>query len=114
MSIPPPPPPEPPKVEIKGEPAAKPVKPTPKEEPKADAKEAQTSKGKSAKDTLSKFFRPKVKKKTKSEIFVLRAGSDCQCEFEALLGVEASKDNGASASRANTAAGVQQIIIISD
>lgn len=59
MSIPPPPPPEPPKVEIKGEPAAKPVKTTPKEEPKAAAKEAE-SKGKSAKDALSKFFRPKV------------------------------------------------------
>ncbi|XP_036958853.1 breast carcinoma-amplified sequence 1 isoform X3 [Acanthopagrus latus] len=59
MSIPPPPPPEPPKMEIKGEPAAKPVKPTPKEEPKAAAKEPESSKGKSAKDTLSKFFRPK-------------------------------------------------------
>ncbi|KAF7669485.1 hypothetical protein LDENG_00189560 [Lucifuga dentata] len=58
MSIPPPPPPEPPKLEIKGEPAAKPVKPTPKEEPKAAAKESE-SKGKSAKDALSKFFRPK-------------------------------------------------------
>lgn len=62
MSIPPPPPPEPPKMEIKGEPAAKPVKPTPKEEPKAAAKEPESSKGKSAKDTLSKFFRPKVNK----------------------------------------------------
>ncbi|XP_037627824.1 breast carcinoma-amplified sequence 1 isoform X15 [Sebastes umbrosus] len=60
MSIPPPPPPEPPKMEIKGEPAAKPVKPTPKEEPKAAAKEPESSKGKSAKDTLSKFFRSKV------------------------------------------------------
>ncbi|XP_044066632.1 breast carcinoma-amplified sequence 1 isoform X17 [Siniperca chuatsi] len=59
MSIPPPPPPEPPKMEIKGEPAAKPVKPTPKEEPKAAAKEPESSKGKSAKNTLSKFFRPK-------------------------------------------------------
>lgn len=59
MSIPPPPPPEPPKMEIKGEPAAKPAKPTPKEEPKAAAKAAESSKGKSAKDTLSKFFRPK-------------------------------------------------------
>ncbi|XP_074499396.1 breast carcinoma-amplified sequence 1 isoform X5 [Sebastes fasciatus] len=59
MSIPPPPPPEPPKMEIKGEPAAKPVKPTPKEEPKAAAKEPESSKGKSAKDTLSKFFRSK-------------------------------------------------------
>ncbi|XP_071333441.1 breast carcinoma-amplified sequence 1 isoform X11 [Trachinotus anak] len=59
MSIPPPPPPEPPKMEVKGEPAAKPVKPTPKEEPKAAAKEPEPSKAKSAKDTLSKFFRPK-------------------------------------------------------
>lgn len=64
MSIPPPPPPEPPKMEIKGEPAAKPVKPTPKEEPKAAAKEPESSKGKSAKDTLSKFFRPKTIKDT--------------------------------------------------
>ncbi|XP_035802500.1 breast carcinoma-amplified sequence 1 isoform X15 [Amphiprion ocellaris] len=60
MSIPPPPPPEPPKMEIKGEPSAKPVKPVPKEEPKAAAKQPESSKGKSAKDTLSKFFRPKV------------------------------------------------------
>ncbi|XP_071333433.1 breast carcinoma-amplified sequence 1 isoform X5 [Trachinotus anak] len=60
MSIPPPPPPEPPKMEVKGEPAAKPVKPTPKEEPKAAAKEPEPSKAKSAKDTLSKFFRPKT------------------------------------------------------
>ncbi|XP_056241574.1 breast carcinoma-amplified sequence 1 isoform X9 [Seriola aureovittata] len=59
MSIPPPPPPEPPKMEVKGEPAAKPVKPTPKEEPKAAAKEPEPSKATSAKDTLSKFFRPK-------------------------------------------------------
>lgn len=60
MSIPPPPPPEPPKMEIKGEPAAKPVKPISKEETKAAAKEPESSKGKSAKDTLSKFFRPKT------------------------------------------------------
>ncbi|XP_042265227.1 breast carcinoma-amplified sequence 1 isoform X3 [Thunnus maccoyii] len=60
MSIPPPPPPEPPKMEVKGEPAAKPIKPTPQEEPKAAAKEPESSKGKSAKDTLSKFFRPKT------------------------------------------------------
>ncbi|XP_023248803.1 proteoglycan 4-like isoform X5 [Seriola lalandi dorsalis] len=60
MSIPPPPPPEPPKMEVKGEPAAKPVKPTPKEEPKAAAKEPEPSKATSAKDTLSKFFRPKT------------------------------------------------------
>lgn len=59
MPVPPPPPPEPPKVEIKVDSAAKPVKTTPKVEPKAAAKEAE-SKGKSAKDTLSKFFRPKV------------------------------------------------------
>ncbi|XP_045913228.1 breast carcinoma-amplified sequence 1 isoform X3 [Micropterus dolomieu] len=59
MSIPPPPPPEPPKMEIKGEPAAKPVKPISKEDTKAAAKEPESSKGKSAKDTLSKFFRPK-------------------------------------------------------
>ncbi|CAK6971905.1 breast carcinoma-amplified sequence 1 isoform X2 [Scomber scombrus] len=59
MSIPPPPPPEPPKMEVKAEPAAKPVKPTPKEEPKAAAKEPESSKGKSAKDTLSRFFRSK-------------------------------------------------------
>ncbi|XP_058500212.1 breast carcinoma-amplified sequence 1 isoform X7 [Solea solea] len=54
MSIPPPPPPEPPKMEIKGDPAVKPVKPSPKEEPKAAAKQ-----GKSAKDSLSRFFRSK-------------------------------------------------------
>ncbi|XP_026224780.1 breast carcinoma-amplified sequence 1 isoform X2 [Anabas testudineus] len=60
MSIPPPPPPEPPKMEIKGEPAAKSVKPVPKDEPKAAAKEPESSKGKSAKDSLSKFFRPKT------------------------------------------------------
>ncbi|XP_069567020.1 breast carcinoma-amplified sequence 1 isoform X10 [Brachyistius frenatus] len=60
MSIPPPPPPEPPKMEIKGEPAAKPAKATPKEEPKAAAKQPESPKGKSAKDALSKFFRPKV------------------------------------------------------
>uniref|UniRef100_UPI003AAF9B17 breast carcinoma-amplified sequence 1 isoform X3 n=1 Tax=Centroberyx gerrardi TaxID=166262 RepID=UPI003AAF9B17 len=81
MSIPPPPPPEPPKMEIKGEPAAKAVKPTPKEEPKAAAKEPEASKGKSAKDTLSKLFRSKV-----------------------LLGVKASKAQGASTSGANAPA----------
>ncbi|XP_068454750.1 breast carcinoma-amplified sequence 1 isoform X3 [Clinocottus analis] len=59
MSIPPPPPPEPPKMEIKAEPAAKPVKPAPKEEPKAAAKKPESSKGKSGKDTLSRFFRSK-------------------------------------------------------
>nr|XP_040049743.1 breast carcinoma-amplified sequence 1 isoform X7 [Gasterosteus aculeatus aculeatus] len=57
MSIPPPPPPEPPKMDIKAEPAAKPVKATPREEAKAVAKQPQSSKGKSA--TLSKFFRSK-------------------------------------------------------
>ncbi|XP_024915525.1 breast carcinoma-amplified sequence 1 isoform X2 [Cynoglossus semilaevis] len=61
MSIPPPPPPEPPKMEIKGEPAAKLVKPSPKEEKKAAAKKPEASKGKSAKDTLGKFFRSKEK-----------------------------------------------------
>ncbi|XP_005918891.1 breast carcinoma-amplified sequence 1 isoform X5 [Haplochromis burtoni] len=79
MSVPPPPPPEPPKVEIKGEPTAKPVKASAKEEPKAAGKEPVSSKGKSAKDTLSKFFRQK---------------------FEVLLGVKTSKSNGASASGA--------------
>ncbi|TNN42159.1 hypothetical protein EYF80_047676 [Liparis tanakae] len=59
MSIPPPPPPEPPKMEIKAEPAAKAVKPTPKEESKAAAKEPESSKGKSA---LGKFFRSKTNK----------------------------------------------------
>ncbi|XP_032377179.1 breast carcinoma-amplified sequence 1 isoform X6 [Etheostoma spectabile] len=59
MSYPPPPPPEPPRLEIKGEPAAKPVKPTPKEEPKAAAKEAESPKRKSARVALSKFFSPK-------------------------------------------------------
>ncbi|XP_019129480.2 breast carcinoma-amplified sequence 1 isoform X4 [Larimichthys crocea] len=81
MSIPPPPPPEPPKMEVKGEPAAKPVKPTPKEEPKAAAKEPEASKGKSAKDTLSKFFRSKVQ-----------------------IGIKAPKGKGASASGANAPA----------
>ncbi|XP_026189484.1 breast carcinoma-amplified sequence 1 isoform X4 [Mastacembelus armatus] len=59
MSIPPPPPPEPPKMEIKGEAAAKSAKPTPKEEPKAAATELESSKGKSAKHSLSKLFRTK-------------------------------------------------------
>ncbi|XP_025757683.1 breast carcinoma-amplified sequence 1 isoform X5 [Oreochromis niloticus] len=59
MSVPPPPPPEPPKMEIKGEPTAKPVKASAKEEPKAAEKEPVSSKGKSAKDTLSKLFRQK-------------------------------------------------------
>ncbi|XP_031146357.1 breast carcinoma-amplified sequence 1 isoform X2 [Sander lucioperca] len=81
MSYPPPPPPEPPRMEIKGEPAAKPVKPTPKEEPKAAAKEAESPKGKSTRVALSKFFRPKVG-----------------------LGVKASKDKGASASGAKAPA----------
>ncbi|XP_038577812.1 breast carcinoma-amplified sequence 1 isoform X2 [Micropterus salmoides] len=88
MSIPPPPPPEPPKMEIKGEPAAKPVKPISKEETKAAAKEPESSKGKSAKDTLSKFFRPKV-----------------------LLGVKASKGKGASASGANAPAKTAAVTI---
>ncbi|GAA6216692.1 proteoglycan 4-like isoform X12 [Lates japonicus] len=59
MSIPPPPPPEPPKMEVKAELAAKPVKPTPKEEPKAAEKEPEPSKGKSAKAALSKLFSSK-------------------------------------------------------
>ncbi|XP_034446164.1 breast carcinoma-amplified sequence 1 isoform X5 [Hippoglossus hippoglossus] len=59
MSIPPPPPPEPPKMEIRGEAAAKPAKPTPKDEPKAAAKQPEPSKGKAAKSALSKLFRPK-------------------------------------------------------
>ncbi|XP_067449290.1 breast carcinoma-amplified sequence 1 isoform X7 [Thunnus thynnus] len=88
MSIPPPPPPEPPKMEVKGEPAAKPVKPTPQEEPKAAAKEPESSKGKSAKDTLSKFFRPKV-----------------------LLGFKATKEKGASASGANASAKTAAVTI---
>ncbi|XP_062421455.1 breast carcinoma-amplified sequence 1 isoform X2 [Pungitius pungitius] len=72
MSIPPPPPPEPPKMDFKAEPAAKPVKPTPKEEPKAVAKQPESSKGKSAKDTLSKLFRSKRNKEspTKADIEV--------------------------------------------
>ncbi|XP_068160302.1 breast carcinoma-amplified sequence 1 isoform X4 [Antennarius striatus] len=59
MSVPPPPPPEPPKIEVKAELAARPSKPTPKDEPKAAAKEPESSRAKSAKDTLNKFFRPK-------------------------------------------------------
>ncbi|XP_070695489.1 breast carcinoma-amplified sequence 1 isoform X7 [Pempheris klunzingeri] len=74
MSIPPPPPPEPPKIEVKGEPAAKPVKPAPKEEPKAAAKEPESSKGKSARDTLSKFFRG-TKKVDPSKASTLEAAS---------------------------------------
>ena len=62
MSIPPPPPPEPPKMEIKGEIAAKPVTASPKEEPKAAAKESKATKGAFSVDTLTKFFRPKVNK----------------------------------------------------
>ncbi|XP_039656287.1 breast carcinoma-amplified sequence 1 isoform X9 [Perca fluviatilis] len=89
MSYPPPPPPEPPRMEIKGEPAAKPVKPTPKEEPKAAAKEAESPKGKSARVALSKFFRPKV-----------------------LLGVKASKGKGASASGAKTPAKAKTAAVV--
>ncbi|XP_054912957.1 breast carcinoma-amplified sequence 1 isoform X4 [Poeciliopsis prolifica] len=59
MPAPPPPPPEPPRLETKGEPAAKAAKPTQKEEPKTSAKEPESAKGKSTKDALSKFFRPK-------------------------------------------------------
>ncbi|KAM4571348.1 breast carcinoma-amplified sequence 1 isoform 1-T1 [Fundulus diaphanus] len=66
MPAPPPPPPEPPKLETKGEPAAKAVKPTQKEEPKASAKDPESSKGKSA---LSKFFRPKTVKEEAQPAF---------------------------------------------
>ncbi|CAL8251050.1 unnamed protein product [Arctogadus glacialis] len=59
MSIPPPPPPELPKMEIKGGPAAQQQKPTPKEGAKASAKQPDAAKGKSAKETLSSFFRSK-------------------------------------------------------
>ncbi|XP_056447410.1 breast carcinoma-amplified sequence 1 isoform X5 [Gadus chalcogrammus] len=59
MSIPPPPPPEPPKMEIKGGLAAQQQKPTPKEGAKASAKQPDAAKGKSAKETLSSFFRSK-------------------------------------------------------
>ncbi|XP_061591177.1 breast carcinoma-amplified sequence 1 isoform X5 [Cololabis saira] len=59
MPVPPPPPPEPPKMEVKGEATAKPVKPVSKEEPKAAGKQTEPSKGKSAKDTLNRFFRQK-------------------------------------------------------
>ncbi|CAL8368220.1 unnamed protein product [Lota lota] len=62
MSIPPPPPPEPPKMEIKGEPATRQQKPTPKEGAKASAKQPEASKGRSAKETLSSFFRSKASK----------------------------------------------------
>ncbi|RVE70984.1 hypothetical protein OJAV_G00070180 [Oryzias javanicus] len=55
MPAPPPPPPEPPKTEAKGEATVKPAKA--KDEPKAGAKEPQSTKGKSA--TLSKLFRSK-------------------------------------------------------
>ncbi|KAM7405238.1 hypothetical protein PAMP_012514 [Pampus punctatissimus] len=78
MSIPPPPPPEPPKVEIKGEPAAKPVKATPKEEAKAAAKEPETSQGKSAKNTLTKFFRPKT---TNQSVITITSGILVQYEL---------------------------------
>ncbi|XP_059903379.1 breast carcinoma-amplified sequence 1 isoform X15 [Gadus macrocephalus] len=62
MSIPPPPPPEPPKMEIKGGLAAQQQKPTPKEGAKASAKQPDAAKGKSAKETLSSFFRSKASK----------------------------------------------------
>lgn len=85
MSIPPPPPPEPPKMEIKAEPAAKPIKPTPKEEPKAAAKEPESSKGKSAKDTLSRFFRPKVNEQQTGDckISILRDDYSCSLSVSA-------------------------------
>ncbi|XP_077467632.1 breast carcinoma-amplified sequence 1 isoform X2 [Stigmatopora argus] len=63
MLIPPPPPPELPKVEVKAEPGSKSAKPTTsKEKTKAVAKSAESPK--SAKDVLSKFFRPKTNKET--------------------------------------------------
>ncbi|XP_061694885.1 breast carcinoma-amplified sequence 1 [Syngnathoides biaculeatus] len=51
---PPPPPPELPKLEVRAEPSAKPT--TSKEKTKAAAKGADSLKGKSTKDVLSKFF----------------------------------------------------------
>ena len=42
------------------QPQGEPAKVTPKDEAKAAAKEPGSSKGKSAKDTLSRFFRSKV------------------------------------------------------
>ncbi|XP_077411438.1 breast carcinoma-amplified sequence 1 isoform X2 [Vanacampus margaritifer] len=57
---PPPPPPELPKVDVKVEPSGKSAKSaTSKEKTKAVAKSAESPKGKSTKDVLSKFFRPK-------------------------------------------------------
>ncbi|XP_027866808.1 breast carcinoma-amplified sequence 1 isoform X3 [Xiphophorus couchianus] len=70
MPAPPPPPPEPPRLETKGEAAAKAAKPTQKEEPKASAKEPESAKGKSTKDALSKFFRPKTIKEEAQAIEV--------------------------------------------
>ncbi|XP_061646516.1 breast carcinoma-amplified sequence 1 isoform X3 [Phyllopteryx taeniolatus] len=62
---PPPPPPELPKLEVKAEPSGKPAKPTTsKEKTKAAPKSVESSKGKSTKDVLSKFFRPKTNKET--------------------------------------------------
>lgn len=49
-------------METKGETSAKAGKTAPKEEPKAAVKEAEPSKGKSAKDAFGKFFRAKVKR----------------------------------------------------
>jgi hypothetical protein len=48
-------------MEIKGGLAAQQQKPTPKEGAKASAKQPDAAKGKSAKETLSSFFRSKVK-----------------------------------------------------
>lgn len=59
MSVPPPPPPEPPRMEVRAEVAAK---PSPRQEPKAAAKAPESSKAKSAKDTLNKLFRTKKMK----------------------------------------------------
>ncbi|XP_056447407.1 breast carcinoma-amplified sequence 1 isoform X2 [Gadus chalcogrammus] len=68
MSIPPPPPPEPPKMEIKGGLAAQQQKPTPKEGAKASAKQPDAAKGKSAKETLSSFFRSKEIKEVLQQV----------------------------------------------
>uniref|UniRef100_A0A1A8HQ18 Breast carcinoma amplified sequence 1 n=1 Tax=Nothobranchius kuhntae TaxID=321403 RepID=A0A1A8HQ18_NOTKU len=67
MPAPPPPPPEPPKMDTKGEPTTKLIKSTPKDEAKAAAKQPEASKGKSAKDTFSKFFHPKKVDSSKAD-----------------------------------------------
>ncbi|KAF7209222.1 breast carcinoma-amplified sequence 1 isoform X7 [Nothobranchius furzeri] len=67
MPAPPPPPPEPPKMDTKGEPTTKLIESTPKDEAKAAAKQPEASKGKSAKDTFSKFFHPKKVDSSKAD-----------------------------------------------